>query len=140
MLVKYNSIISDWFIPKNGVKQGGVLSPTLFFVYMDGVIERLEKAGVGCHVGRKFCGILSYAEDIMLLAPTQGATKKMLRVCGGYASQVKVEYNGNKSIAIVLDKFKSDSVPSFAINGEEIECVSEILYLGYTIMIRMLHQ
>ncbi len=35
----------------NGVKQGGVLSPTLFGVYIDGILLQLKKSGIGCHIG-----------------------------------------------------------------------------------------
>ena len=42
----------------NGVRQGSVLSPVLFAVYLDGLLEGLSASGVGC-----------YADDIVLLAP-----------------------------------------------------------------------
>ena len=35
----------------NSIKQGGVLSPTLFAVYTDELLEQLENTGVGCHIG-----------------------------------------------------------------------------------------
>ena len=41
--------MSTKFTASNGVKQGAILSPILFSVYMDELFERLEKSGVGCH-------------------------------------------------------------------------------------------
>ena len=35
----------------NGVKQGGVLSPRLFSVYIDELLTRLKHSGYGCMVG-----------------------------------------------------------------------------------------
>ena len=34
-----------------GVKQGRVLSPILFAVYVDSLLGRLEQRGVCCHIG-----------------------------------------------------------------------------------------
>ncbi len=39
--VKWNNILSNDFNICNGVKQGGVLSPVFFAVYMDGLLRQL---------------------------------------------------------------------------------------------------
>ena len=54
--VRWGTCIGDKFNVTNGVKQGGVLSPTLFSVYMDDLFERLQKRGVGCYMGNYFVG------------------------------------------------------------------------------------
>ena len=38
------------FHVSNGVKQGGVLSPILFCVYLDELLLRLKCSGLGCHI------------------------------------------------------------------------------------------
>ena len=40
--VRWNDVISNQFSVKNGVRQGGVISPLLFGVYMDGLLEELK--------------------------------------------------------------------------------------------------
>ena len=40
--VKLGSTLSNQFSVMNDVKQGGVLSPILFAVYTDGLLERLK--------------------------------------------------------------------------------------------------
>ena len=54
-----------------GVKQGGVLSPVVVCIYMDDLLTSLKCADHGCYVGHVFVGALAYADDIVLLAPTQ---------------------------------------------------------------------
>ena len=66
---------SRWFNVNNGVKQGGVLSPVLFCVYIDGLLMSLYRAGLGCHIGHMFVGALAYADDLVLLAPTPRAMR-----------------------------------------------------------------
>ena len=45
--VKWRSTLFKQFSVMNGVKQGGVLSPILYAVYTDGLLERLKNSGVG---------------------------------------------------------------------------------------------
>jgi hypothetical protein len=47
----------------NGVKQGAVLSPVPFCVYVDNLLVALSHAGVGCLIGSTFVGALAYADD-----------------------------------------------------------------------------
>ena len=46
--VRWNMSFSNVFSIKAGVRQGGVLSPALFAVYINIIIESLSKSGLGC--------------------------------------------------------------------------------------------
>ena len=46
------------------------MSPLLFGVYMDGLLEQLKDLGIGCYIEQHFCGAAGYADDIILLCPT----------------------------------------------------------------------
>ena len=35
---------------KSGVRQGGVLSPALFNIYVRSVVDALKKSDLGCHM------------------------------------------------------------------------------------------
>ena len=56
--IRWDGDSSDGFDVSNGVKQGGVISPILFCVYIDELLVKLENSGVGCYMGRRFCGAL----------------------------------------------------------------------------------
>ena len=53
--VQWCHTLTSSFKVCNGVKQGGVLSPILFAVYVDSLLGRLEQSGVGCHIGGHCC-------------------------------------------------------------------------------------
>jgi len=48
----------------NGVRQGGVLSPYLFAVYLDNFSDQLGSARVGCTVGNVVVNHLIFADDM----------------------------------------------------------------------------
>jgi len=73
--IAWNGALSEYFHAANGVKQGGVLSPVIFAIYIDGLLVKLSNANVGCFVGEFFVGALAYADDIVLLAPTPSAMR-----------------------------------------------------------------
>ncbi len=91
--VWFNQTYSEYFSVSNGVKQGGVLSPTLFSIYVDGMLTSLKDTGHGCHVGSNFIGCVSYADDLILLAPTKYSLKGMIHVCEDYAKQFSIVFN-----------------------------------------------
>jgi len=77
----WGGAMTDYFTALNGVKQGTVLSPFLYYVYVDDVLLILSKASVGCFIGLHFVGAIVYADDLVLLAPTASAMRKLLAMC-----------------------------------------------------------
>jgi len=74
----------------------------MFCVYIDDLLVQLARIGVGCFIGRKFVGALAYADDIVLVAPTASALRKMLAVCDNYATEYYMAFNAHKSKCMVL--------------------------------------
>jgi len=60
--VKWGNFWSDIFTIKFGVRQGSVLSPVLFAIYIDDVSK--------CSKFYRYSYVILYADDILLLAPT----------------------------------------------------------------------
>ena len=70
MQVRFSNSLSNQFTVGNGVKQGGVLSPILFTVYIDKLMKILKQRNVGCKLGNKLLGVFVYADDLTLLCHT----------------------------------------------------------------------
>ena len=77
--VSWDKTVSEPFSIANGVRQGRVLSPILFTVYIDDLLHQLEQSGVCCYWGHQFVGAVCYADDLALLAPSPSALRLMLR-------------------------------------------------------------
>ena len=79
--VRWGRAKSEMFPIVNGTRQGSVLSPTLFAIYMDEILVTLRNLGVGCYVGEVFMGAMGYADDLVMLAPSRTAMQLMLTAC-----------------------------------------------------------
>ena len=84
----------------------GVLSPVLFCIYIDGLLTKLSEAGFGCYMGDNFLDALGYADDIVLIAPSPSAMRKLLTICDWYdydiISDYDIIFNADKSQFIVF--------------------------------------
>jgi hypothetical protein len=70
---RWHEAVSHYFSVTNGVKQGAVLGQILFCIYTDNLLKLLADTGVGCCIGSHFVGVLAYADNVVLLAPTASA-------------------------------------------------------------------
>ena len=129
---RWNGQFSESFGVTNGVKQGGVISPVLFCIYMDGLLKKLESSDVGCYVGRVFSGAFAYADDLTLLCPSVSALKEMVAICSDYASEYDIKFNASKSQLIIF-KSKKRIVPDpvITLNGDKIGVVDSVIHLGH---------
>ena len=68
---------SDYFSLSCGVRQGGVLSPCLFAIFIVSVVDRVIESGFNMTC----FSILLYADDIVLLAPSVHSLQLLLDTC-----------------------------------------------------------
>jgi hypothetical protein len=137
--IAWGGVLSDYFLAVNGVKQGGVLSPVLYCVYIDDLLLALSNSGVGCYIGSNFVGALVYADDIVLIAPTATAMRKLLSICGEFATEYCISFNASKSKCLAVLPAKYRELNSYlnecrlTVNDQPIELVQSFQHLGHTI-------
>jgi len=135
--VSWNGVFSSFFPVNNGVRQGGVISPILFCIYIDGLLQRLIKSGVGCYmyIGDIFVGALAYADDIVLVAPSASAMRLMLKICEDYGTEFSVIFNASKSACLFVSKGSRcySTLPQFQLDDKPLTFVSEYTHLGHII-------
>ena len=127
----WNNQYSDTFSVTNGVRQGGVMSPILFTLYIDELLKELESLGLGCYVGHQFYGGLCYADDITLLAPSGLMLQKMLKVCENFGNRYFIKFNVKKTVCIQFTKSRNKTPPCWIkFNGEHLKWESSVKHLG----------
>lgn len=124
--VRWNGAVSGRFSVSNGVKQGGILSPVLFSIYTDILLNELSNCGSGCYMGNVFCGALAYADDIVLLAPNRSALERMTQVSSKCAESLRLKFNGAKSQYLVYRTKKGRTA--------EGQSAAKVIFCGSTVV------
>ena len=69
----------DWFQIRKGARQGCVLSPCLFNLYAENIMQNgLDEAQTGIKVARRNINNLRYADDTTLMAEGEEELKSLL--------------------------------------------------------------
>ena len=102
MQVSWCSVKSSAFTIFNGVKQGGVLNPYLFFVYVDQLSESLNAVRSGFYVGKICINHIFFADDITLFSPSLTGLQELVDVCYDYAPSHDIMFSCNKSRGVLF--------------------------------------
>ena len=124
--------LSDSFTVTNGVREGRILSPKLFYVYIDDLSIGLSGLKIGCNFNGHFVNHLVYADDTVLLAPAPSALQKLIDYCVEFAGDNDILYNLNKTKTMCIRPkgLKDLYFPKMFINDNVINVVSKEKYLG----------
>lgn len=132
-VVDVNQAFTDWFTVNNGVKQGCILSPTLFAMFIDDLVSEInsKQAGVECQT----CSIsaLLYADDVVLLAPSAGNLQCLIDVVAGWCAKWEMNINTTKTNIVHFRRrlrSKPRSSVTFTFQDYEILYTSQYKYLG----------
>jgi exonuclease III len=134
--VRWGDVTSASFYVNNGVRQGGILSPYLFNMYMNDLSSLLNKADAGCLCGNKLVGHLMYADDLVLFAPSAKGLQKLLNICSVYGADNDILYNAEKSKVMYCAPYKGEKLvirPKLYINDNCMMFVDKYIYLGHII-------
>ena len=127
--VRWGQTKSKVFSVTNGVKQGGVMSPILFNIYVNELFVNLEKSKAGCYIGQKFMGAFGYADDIILLAPSKHALSMLLDITHKYSKDYNVMFNPEKSKLLIFGDNQATNI-SIVFDGKLISPVKNESHLG----------
>ena len=127
---------SDYFKVLCGSKQGGILSPDFFAIYIDDLIKTLRASKIGCHILNRFIACIVFADDMSLLAPTRGALQQLLDICAEYCNKFCLNFNVKKSKVMVFGRSSKQIglLANLGLGDTEIEFVSSFRYLGFNIL------
>ena len=116
---------STTFTTSNGVRQGGILSPLFFNVYMNKLSSALNDAKVGCITNGVYMNHLMYADDLVLIAPSVRALQVLLSYCDSFAKDNDVKYNAKKTVCMFVRPKELKSHYLLLKNGRDINGIQQ---------------
>ena len=137
MCVRVGGEESEWFESKIGLRQGCVMSPWLFNLYMDGVVREVSARvnGEGAKLmnadGREWeLWQILFADDTALVADSEEKLQKLVEEFGRVCVRRKLRVNVNKSKVMRCTEREDGRRLNVSLNGELLEEVDKFKYLG----------
>ena len=118
---------TDWFQIGKGVRQGCILSPCLFNLYAEYIMQntRLEEAQAGIQIAGRNINNLRHADDTILIAESEKELKSLLMKVKEESKKTGLKLNIQKTKIIA-----SGPITSWQMDGETMETVTDFILGG----------
>ena len=118
---------TDWFKIGKGVCQGCILSPCLFNLYAEHIMQNagLDESQAGIRIAGRNINNLRYADDTTLMAESKEELKSLLMKVKEESEKVGLKLNTQKTKIMA-----SGPITSWQIDGETMEIVTTFIFLG----------
>lgn len=133
-IVKINGSLSSEFSVARGVRQGDILSPLLFNIFINDIIKEFHvNLCEAPSILQQKVGCLLYADDLVIMSTSKDGLQHGLDRLTNYCRRWKLEVNLSKSKLMCLSKARQMTDFDATINGSKLEQVPSYLYLGFDI-------
>ena len=128
-VVKVENERSDWVDIERGVRQGCVLSPDLFSMYTQIVMEELAEVE-GVRIGGKNLNNIRYADDMVMIADSEGKLQILIDKLHEKCLEKGLRINRSKTEVMGITK-RNELLPvNVTMEGVQITQSRKFRYLG----------
>ena len=110
--VKMDHKRGELFDINQGVRQGCVLSPLLFNIFISDLAKELEELDGKMKINDKEINSIFWADDIIMLADSQEHLQRMLNLLEDYCKKNKLQVNTDKTKTMIFNKTGRQMAPS----------------------------
>jgi hypothetical protein len=128
--VRWNGCFSRYFKINSGVRQGSIMSPYLFNLYINPLISRLRLCNSGCLVNNCFIGCIFYADDMLLISASVNGLQDLMNVCVDSLSNLDLKFNCSKSFCIAFGHMHDQPISNMCLGNSPVHWSESIKYLG----------
>ena len=114
-----------------GVRQGCVLSPLLFNIFLADLLKKLDSLNRNINIDNTSISCIAWADDLVLLAESEEGLQNLLKVLEIFCHENKLHINTDKTKCMIFNKTGRLIRRNFFINGAFLESVRSYKYLGF---------
>ena len=131
--MKINNKCTKPFVINQGVRQGCVLSPLLFNIFISDLAKKLNSVDEKLAVDELKLNSIFWADDIVLFAKSDKKLSEMINLLASYCKENKLTINSKKTKCLIFNKSGRLIRQKFFLNGSELENVRTYKYLGFVV-------
>ena len=131
-VVRTGSRVTSEFKIKKGVRQGCILSPSLFNLYTEQIFREVEDMQ-GVMVGGVNINNLRYADDTALIAESAADLQELINAVNDKGKPYGMEMNVEKTKSMVVSKMSPVPRANITLDGAEIKQTANMVYLGHMV-------
>ena len=105
--VKIEGTLSSFFENKTGLKQGDPLSPALFNLALQKVIQSIRMVPHGIKIGKEQWNMLAYADDIALIGKSEIEMRQLFVEMESIARNLVLQINLEKTKYMIVERKKT---------------------------------
>ena len=102
--IKIGYQCTEPFHINQGVRQGCVLSPLLFNIFIADLVQKLDMVNGKVKVNNKEISSIFWADDIVIFSENENGLSAMTKVLDQYATENKLEINTDKTKIMICNK------------------------------------
>ena len=125
-VIKWNGSYSKPFDVTRGTRQGSVLSPYLFNIFINQLLLDLNNCDAGVRIGDTLYNYMDYADDITLFSTNVQDLQSLIDVCDAYSKRWKFKFGVEKSKSMIVGKCPLYQDPKWRL-GDKCLCNEESL-------------
>ena len=129
--VKASGVRGTSFDINIGVRQGCVLSPLLFNIFICDLAKTLMEQENAPEVGPMSINSLFWADDLVLFSKDEEGLQNMLNILERYCIENQLSVNTKKTKCMIFNKTGRLLLRPFYLNGVQLEMVRSYKYLGF---------
>ena len=130
LCVKLGDSRTIFFKSDIGVRQGDVLSPNLFKIFINDLPSYLSECVDPVDVNGNILQCLMYADDIVLLSTSSEGLQQRLNVLNIFCQEWCLDLNVSKTKILIFNKAGKLIKDNLYFNDECLDCVQHYRYLG----------
>ena len=130
--MKWRGSFSKSFRVTKGTRQGSLLSPLLFNIFIDKLLLDLKGMTPGVWIGSSHFNNFAYADDISVFSGTSCSLQDLIDRCASYASSWRFKFGVKKTKCMVMGHNKMTYVPIWKLDGIPVETTDNLEVLGMT--------
>ena len=130
--VKWQGSYSSMFLVTKGTRQGSILSPYFFNIFINDLLLSLKNMNEGVAIGNLKLNSFAYADDVNLFCSSASGLQSLIDVCHNYSITWRFKFGIRKTKCMIYGNNLHPSPPKWRLGSDVIAIDNKLDILGTT--------